>query len=351
MDFNLKTVEKTGNGMYVWYPTVTDSTDKKVENELGRRSYYNMPKQVTWDSIKTFHFTFGVPIEREMQYNEGIHVRLERRLHGIFLQRMPVFSIDSKDSQSTSLMRDTYQVGVRMSRDPETGLKDAIPEPGDIVMIDIYNGDKARGREHEVVKENICFGRVGNLGGKAWLEKTGTDFCVLMTIPKKSKLQLKSYHDAKNLENRKLYPAKLKVKVSRTSAIQEQIAFEKFCRPDFSPELLDEIRLAFWSVPNAAPKLTDLTVGLAHSRSDANKERYRQFLEEFGKSRKHNHTQDIALNAASYMRSRITVVQGPPGAEKTRTLRDKVIALTKIGHKVACVASSSVAVATHANAV
>ena len=93
-------------------------------------------------------------------------MRLERRLHGSFLQRMPVFSIDGEDLQSTPLMRDTYQVGVRMSRDPETGLKDAIPEPGDIVMIDIYNGDKAQGQEHEEVKENICFDRVDNLEEK-----------------------------------------------------------------------------------------------------------------------------------------------------------------------------------------
>lgn len=172
-----------------------------------------------------------------------------------------------------------------------------------------------------------------------------------MTRPKKAKLRLKSYPGARNLENRKLYPAKLKVKVSRTSAIREQKAFEKFCTPEFSPELTDEIRLAFWSVPNAAPKLTDLTVGPAHSRSDANKEKYRQFLEELGKSRKHNDTQDIALNAASFMRSSITVVQGPPGAGKTRTLRDKVIALTKIGHKTLCVAHSNVAVDTDATAV
>ena len=51
------------------------------------------------------------------------------------------------------------------------------------------------------------------------------------------------------------------------------------------------------------------------------------------------------------MKSNIAVVQGPSGAGKTRTLRDKAIALAKIEHKILCVASSNVAVDTDANAV
>ena len=51
------------------------------------------------------------------------------------------------------------------------------------------------------------------------------------------------------------------------------------------------------------------------------------------------------------MKSKIVTVQGPPGAGKTRILRDKVIALAKIGHKVLVVASSNAAVDTDAKAV
>ena len=46
----------------------------------------------------------------------------------------------------------------------------------------------------------------------------------------------------------------------------------------------------------------------------------------------------------------MVTVQGPPGAGKTGTLKDKVIALAKIGHMVLVVASSNAAVDTDATA-
>lgn len=51
------------------------------------------------------------------------------------------------------------------------------------------------------------------------------------------------------------------------------------------------------------------------------------------------------------MYNRIAVVRGPPGAGKTKTLRNKLISLVKVGHKAVCVASSNVAVDMDANAV
>lgn len=64
-----------------------------------------------------------------------------------------------------------------------------------------------------------------------------------------------------------------------------------------------------------------------------------------------NDSQLRVLKSASQMKSRIVAVQGPPGAVKTLTLRNKVIAMTKIGHKSLVVAPSNVAVDTAARAV
>ena len=57
------------------------------------------------------------------------------------------------------------------------------------------------------------------------------------------------------------------------------------------------------------------------------------------------------LVSVSKMRSNLVAVSGPPGAGKTRTLRDECIALLKINHKVLCVAAANVAVDTDATAI
>ena len=96
--------------------------------------------------------------------------------------------------------------------------------------------------------------------------------------------------------------------------------------------------------------MTNLTKGPAHSRSK-NSKAYKAIIKDLKATRNSNNRQDAVLEAAAHMKSNITVVQGPPGAGKTRTLRDKAIALAKVEHKILCVASSNVAVDTDANAV
>ena len=48
------------------------------------------------------------------------------------------------------------------------------------------------------------------------------------------------------------------------------------------------------------------------------------------------------------MRSNITCVAGPAGAGKSKTIANQMIGLTKVGHKIACVAGSNVAVDANA---
>lgn len=267
-------------------------------------------------------------------------------------QRLTVYTVEGKDLQAHPRMEGTLQVGVRMTRDPATGLKDASPPDRSTILFDFNNGNSAQNKSHETIKEHICYGRVDNMGGKSFLEKTKTDFCVLMTMPRRFNLRLQTHLKPKYLTDEDLPFAKLTVKANHAAALRDEAAFAKFCDEKYAPELLDEIRLAFWSDPSRAPnRVTDLTKGPAHSRSNANGRRYKEILEEMKATRTVNKTQDKVLKAAASMRSNMVVVQGPPGAGKTRTMRDKIIALTKIGHKVVCVASSNVAVDTDATAV
>lgn len=50
------------------------------------------------------------------------------------------------------------------------------------------------------------------------------------------------------------------------------------------------------------------------------------------------------------MRSNITGLMGPAGAGKSKTITNEMIGLTKVGHKIACVAGSNVAVDANASA-
>ena len=346
IDFNLPNIHDIGNGMYRRYPKITDKGKKVVSTTP---TYVNLPKTVTWDSIKTFHVTHGVPIVRNMQYDKGVNAKLESDWHGLFIQKLPELTIDGKGMVPDPKMKHTYRVGVRLARDSKTQLKPVPPPLGSTILFDPYNGNKQR--DHESLEENICFGRVSDYGGKAWLDRTKTDFCVLMTVPRNMTTNLVFYGKALSKADHDLTPAKLSVKVNYEPALREKRAFEKFCDETYAPELLDKIRLALWSDPSKVDDNTDLTLGPSHDRSEANATRYKQIINALKTGRKSNKSQDDVLMSAAHMKSNIVAVQGPPGAGKTRTLRDKVIALIKIGHKVLVVAPSNVAVDTDAEAI
>lgn len=91
------------------------------------------------------------------------------------------------------------QVGVRLTRDPETDKKATVPPVGSMILLDFYNGSRAAKRRYQTREEDICFGRVENLGTRAWHYRTDTEFCVLMTKPKSRALQLNFANTAVNI--------------------------------------------------------------------------------------------------------------------------------------------------------
>ena len=163
IDWGLENIHEIGNGMYRRYPKVTDRAGKKVEDRSRKPTYYNLPKTVTWDSIKTFHVTYGVPLVRELQYNEGVHSKLALDYHRVFLQRMPEFTVEGKNLVPAPKMTNTYWVGVRM-----TGTRAAVPAVGTTVTIDIEDSRPAK-KGREMFGEHRCYGKVDSrmfTGGK-----------------------------------------------------------------------------------------------------------------------------------------------------------------------------------------
>ena len=159
--------------MHVRYPK-SKGGNKAVNR--SKPTYFNLPKTVTWDPIKNFHIPYGTPIMRDMQFKEGIHVRLEQDWHGVFLERMPVFATEQgTGEQPDTSMRQSFWAVVRLVRNSQSKLQPVIPGLGETVTFDFHNGDISKGKVHETKKEQLCLGRVVNYGGKAWLENTGSD--------------------------------------------------------------------------------------------------------------------------------------------------------------------------------
>ena len=182
-----------GNGMYRKRPKVTDHNGKKVQSMRNEFAYVNLPKITTWDSIKSFHVTYGVPIVREAHYNEGLHAPLSKGLHGVYLQRMSALKVDGETLQPGKQMKHTYRAGVRLRRNLQSGLKDVVPPVGTSMLVTFVAETKPTSRgQIEDEGNSTCFARVVNHGGKAWLDQTGTDFCMLLARPRTSRQNLYS---------------------------------------------------------------------------------------------------------------------------------------------------------------
>ena len=185
----LVTVAEIGNGMYKRNPKVKPSG--KLSNRTGTVSYHTLPKVVTWNSIMSFHITQGVPIVRDMQYTKGLHIGVEADWHRIYLQRMPSMKSGGEFLQPSHQMKNTCMAGIRLTRDAN-GAKEAIPEPGSTIIVEFSNADTTKRKPHERNQRELYFGRVDTFGGKSFLEKTNTDFCVLLTMPRNHRFPLKN---------------------------------------------------------------------------------------------------------------------------------------------------------------
>ena len=310
---DLAMISEIGNGMYKRYPKVNSSG--QLSNRTGTVSYHILPRVVTWNSIRSFHVMHGVPIVRDMQYCKGLHIGLEAEWHRVFLQRLPAFKVGNEAVHPSQKMKITCLAGIRLTPDAK-GVKEAIPEPGETIIVEFSNADTKTRKPHERIESELCYGQVSNYGGKAFQENTGTDFSVLLTLPRNRRFPTRP--SSKLLPDNELALAKIQAKVNLLPAKQDAKAFRMFWNEKYLPELLDPIRLA----------MVDLTEGPAHCRSEENKAKYlyKESLEALNIYQESGHcSHGSFLDAGQHV-----AVQGPQGAGKTRTLRDMIIALAKV---------------------
>ena len=348
LDYSLPSVDGIGTGMYVNYPTKPTPSGQRVRDVASKKMFHNFPLRHNWNKISSFAIIQGVPVVREMQHARGLHEPLEKSWHHIFLQTLPVFQSDGRAIKLDSKMDHSFWAGVRMTRDPVTGLKEDIPKPGTTVLLDINNADG--NNPHVRDPKGFWYGRV-QVKGRVWHQTNGTDFCIFVTKPRTSKIRgEKFYSKNRMLDNSKLLLARLEVRTNLTPQIRNLNAFKKFCDEDFHGALLDEMRLALWAEPNRADPDTfaDLTLGPQGKTSAENRRKYMQHVDEVTATASLNASQESVLRSPCKMRRNITCVTGPAGAGKSKTITNEMIGLTKIGHKILLVAGSNVAVDANA---
>ena len=348
LDYSLPTIEAIGDGMYVNHAIKTRHTEQKVNSVAGKKAYHDFDLRYNWNSISSFAIMQGVPVVREMQHARGLHAPLEKSWHHIFLQTLPVFQSDGRAIELDSKMDHSFWAGVRMTRDPVTGLKENVPEPGTTIILDFDNADDKN--PHVMDPKRFWYGRV-QAKNRVWHQTNGTDFCIFVTKPRTSKIRgEKFYSKNRMLDNGKLLLARLEVRTNLTPQVRNLNAFKKFCDEDFHGALLDEMRLALWAEPNRADPDTfaDLTLGPQGKTSAENRRKYMQHVDEVTATASLNASQESVLRSPCKMRRNITCVTGPAGAGKSKTITNEMIGLTKIGHKILFVAGSNVAVDANA---
>ena len=352
ISYKMPSIREVGNEMYVRWQTTKQSDGSKILNKKLPPRFENLPKKSTWDSLRDCHIYYGVATVREQQYNFGVHAPLMRDWHHAYLERMPVFRVDGKSVTSDqTFFRHSYYASIRVTNNA-AGAKYVVPPVGSIVKMDFDNGVVGV-TQHEVIDDQIWYGRVEERP-KTWFTKTGTDFCVLVTKPRRAR-QRKSWPSDDKIwrPNHELPRVRIQVKVDRAAADRELKALGKFFSANYQPELLDQIRLAIVFDPSRASPAAygDLTWGPKHAKSQENHDKWTAMMAEFESERRDTPSQMSVLKSASRMERNIVTVSGPAGAGKTRTLRDLLISLLKIKHTVLFVATANVAVDTNATAV
>ena len=346
LDYSLPTIDTIGDGMYMRQDKKTLATGQKVQDLTGRKRYRTMDLRYNWNTISSFAVMQGVPIFRDMQHARGLHVPLEKSWHHIFIQTLPTFPTDGKALQIETGMDQSFWVGVRMTRDPTTGMKDDIPAPGTTILLDINNADPKGERPHVRDPKNLWVGRV-QTKDKTWHQTNGTDFCIFATKPRSVRTIVGNIFPRNRMVTNAMLPlAKFEVRTNLTPQKRNLRAFTMFCDEGFHAGLLDEMRLALWAEPNRAdpPKFANLTLGPQGKTSEENQQKYMQLVDAVKATASLNASQEKVLRSPAKMRSNITCVAGPAGASKSKTITNEMISLTKVGPMIACVAGSNVAV-------
>ena len=342
-------IKDIGQGMYCKYPmkSVTGSKTKEEDRSDGPIGFSELPIPKAYNFRRDFAIHNALLPIREYQFQKGLVVNVQATAVRVYL--MSLTGIEIKDRSQFGTMtpeqqrvHKTFYAFVRMPG--QKGQKELTPAPGLRVSLEWDNSDPKRHKAHAPVKNAYQWKGIIVAHQGAAVNATGTDYCVLVTMPKTiPRVPFRPFSEAKYLPNAQLPLAHLKVKYSNLTQQRELDAWLAFCNST-KPHLI-----AMQSVlrSNAIINEDDVAwveVASGPNNTSESKHAYFEMVERFERDNALDSSQIQALTEAARSPLGTTILQGPPGTGKTWTASHLTWALVAAGHKVLFVAPTNVAV-------
>ena len=341
-------IKDIGQGMYCKYPmrSVPGSKNKVADQSGGPIGFSQLPSPDVYNFRRQFEIYHALIPIRESQYQKGLAIHVEMNAVRVYL--MSLTGIEIKDraqfQQMTPAQQRVHKTFYAFIRMPgKKGQKELAPTPGVRVQLEWDNSEPLRQKAHAPVKNSYRWKGVVIPHQGATVTATGTDYCVLLTMPNiVSRVPFQPFTEPKYLPNKELPLAHLKVNYSNSTYDRELEAWTAFCksgRPQITA-IHDVLRSNTFlenemSRPNMAGGPTS---------TEENEQRYKELVDRFERDNILDRSQIHALRKAASVPNYARILQGPPGTGKTRTAVHLAWALVNAGHTVLFVAPTNVAV-------
>lgn len=299
-----------GHSMYAIYHRSNGIEDTTRDP----KDYYKFPRRLIFDTFDELAVTTAMPIVRDVQAQRNLVAHINTNTFGLFCVRIPHVSRQKK-------MDDMMYCFVRMKAKTDKTKAGKAPPPGSHVQVLPNNAipgvkphifpDGSSEWHHGVVHDTPtdCL-------------RTGTDFCIWLTRnPRAGKLD--TYGELRNLDDSRLTPAFIEVKVDTTAAERDLIGAYRLADPRYEPEALGDLRNTIMQEPS---KIKHKIVNLCTK----NPVTWDQYKEKMRQACGDNAEQYQVIVSLERVDNSLVSVAGPPGTGKTLLLARTVIgALTQ----------------------
>ena len=342
-------IRDIGAGMYCKYPTKSeDGSKKKVEDRSQEPIGFNsLPTPTVYRFQRELEiYNALIPI-RESQFQKGLSINVEINPVRVYL--MSLTGIEVKDRAQFDLMtpeqqrfHKTFYAFIRMPG--QKGQKELVPTPGLRVQLEWDNSDPLRQKAHAPVKYSHQWNGIVIPHQGATFTTTGTDYCVLLTMPDTiSRVPFRPFGEPEYLSNKQLPLAHLKVKYSNLKYQRELEAWQAFCNSGkLQLTAMQKVLRSNAYLNETDVECFDMSYGPHNSVE--NRQRYTELVDRFERDNTLDRSQIRALRRAALAPKGTRMIQGPPGTGKTWTAVHLTWAFINAGHTVLFVAPTNVAV-------
>jgi len=305
------------------------------------RSYYKFPKVLNWMTHNEFGVFVMMPVVRGVQHQRNLAKAYDLGPHRAFLEKIPKLPV----YEFEDTLRDLDEVIKCYVRLIPTADGKVPPSPPSRTWFKVQfdNALEVIGKPHERSTDPVDIWHGHVVENDEGVLETGTSFCLHISKPPRAEPKpCRSFLE--DLPNEKLQRVYLEMVIDTTAASRELDAAQKLADPTWEPETLGPIRQAFCGDPKSLPgHVTDL----CKDRPDI----FQGHMRVVSRSCGDNAMQKHVIKALRNVKDKLLAVVGPPGAGKTKTLANAIIAAMLQQKKVLMVGPSNKSVDNAAKAV